>query len=219
MENDSKASLSQLLEKYASDHTTVESGLLTRLRRETHLRTHMPQMLCDHLQGSLLRMMSRMISPKKVLEIGTFTGYSAICLAEGLVKEGTLDTIEINPELKDFASRYFQEAGIYNKIILHTGDALDILPLLEGPYDLVYLDADKEHYCRYFDLVISMVSPGGWIIADNALWYGRVIEDNNSSDKETAGIKAFNDYVHSHSSIENLLLPIRDGLMVMRKIG
>jgi len=211
--------LSPLIEEYSLAHTSPESELLTRLRRETHLRTHMPQMLCDHLQGTFLRMISRMLCPKKVLEIGTFTGYSAICLAEGLVKDGTLDTIEINPELKDFASRYFQEAGIQNNIIQHTGDALDILPFLEGPYDLVFIDADKEHYCRYVDLAISRVSPGGWILADNALWYGRVIEENYSTDKETEGTKTFNDYVQLHPLIENLLLPVRDGLMVMQKIG
>jgi len=209
---------SPLIEAYAENHSSPEPDVLTRLSRDTHLRTHMPQMLSGHLQGTLLRMISQMLKPKQILEIGTFTGYSAICLAEGLADTGILHTLEINPEMQDFAAKYFQEAGLSDKIMMHTGIALDILPGLPGPFDLVFIDADKDNYIPYFDLAMEKTRPGGWIIADNTLWYGRVLEPDAGNDRETAGIIAFNDYVQSHPEVENLLLPLRDGLMIIRKI-
>ncbi|NVO19236.1 MAG: O-methyltransferase [Bacteroidetes bacterium] len=209
--------VSPLIEAYAEAHTTDEPEVLARLRRDTHLRTHMPQMLSGHLQGMLLRMLSQMIRPGMILEIGTFTGYSAICLAAGLMPTGKLHTIEINPEMVEFASGYINEAGLKSQVIMHTGDAMEIIPTLPGPFDIVFIDANKENYTRYFDLIIDKIRPGGWLIADNTLWYGRVLDKDAENDKETAGIVAFNKYVHSHPAVENLLLPVRDGLMVIRK--
>ena len=210
--------VSPLIEAYAENHTSGEPEILARLSRETHLRTHMPQMLSGHLQGAFLRMISRMLKPECILEIGTFTGYSAICLAEGLPLTGVLHTIEMNPEMQDFAGKYFEQAGLSHKIVMHTGNALDILPTLPGPFDLTFIDADKDRYIRYFDMALEKTRAGGWIIADNTLWYGRVLDPDAGKDRETAGIIAFNDYVLSHPGVENLLLPVRDGLMIIRKL-
>jgi caffeoyl-CoA O-methyltransferase len=207
-----------LIEAYSGKHTSEEPEILAQLTRETHLRTYMPQMLSGHLQGALLRMISQMIKPDCILEIGTFTGYSALCLAEGLSSTGILHTIEINPEMLDFAGRYFIKAGFDKKIVMHSGNALDILPSLPVPFDLSFIDADKDHYIEYFDMVLEKTRPGGWIIADNTLWYGRVLDPDTDNDRETAGIIAFNKHVQSHPGVENLLLPVRDGLMIIRKV-
>jgi caffeoyl-CoA O-methyltransferase len=206
------------IENYAETHSSAEPEILVSLTRETHLRTHMPQMLSGHLQGMILRMICRMVQPQQILEIGTFTGYSAICLAEGLPLNGVLHTIEINPEMQEIANTYFEKAGLTEKIIMHTGNALEILPTFPGPFDLTFIDADKENYIAYFNFAYEKTRPGGWIIADNALWYGKVLGSAGGNDRETAGIKAFNDYVQAHPGVENLLLPVRDGLMVARKI-
>jgi len=206
------------LERYAEAHTSPESQLLHKLNRETHIKMRMPNMLSGHLQGAFLRMISLLHKPACILEIGTFTGYSAICLAEGLKPGGILHTIDNNPEMEDYAMRYILEAGMEKSISVHIGEALDLIPAIEGPFDLVFIDADKENYIRYFDLVLEKMKPGSWIIADNTLWYGKVLEPNESEDHETAGIIAFNAYVHDHPAVENLLLPIRDGLMMMRKL-
>jgi caffeoyl-CoA O-methyltransferase len=205
------------IEKYATDHTSTELSVLARLFRATHLRTHQPQMLSGHLQGAFLQMISHMIKPVAILEIGTFTGYSAICLAQGLKDGGKLITIDCNPEMDDFTKPYFEEAGLKDKIDLITGDATEIIENLQGPFDLVFIDADKENYVNYFKMVFPKVSPGGYIMADNTLWYGRVIEPGAESDRETAGIVRFNDYVQHHEGVENILLPIRDGIMIVRK--
>jgi caffeoyl-CoA O-methyltransferase len=205
------------IEKYAYDHTTAELPVLAKLSRATHLRTHLPQMLSGHLQGTFLQMISHMIRPSAILEIGTFTGYSAICLAQGLNTGGKLITLECNPEMVDFARPYFEEAGLSEKINMLTGDATELISTLEGPYDLVFIDADKENYCNYFDLVLPIVRPGGYILADNTLWYGRVIEPGAESDRETAGIVRFNEYVQQHKDVENILIPLRDGITLMRK--
>jgi caffeoyl-CoA O-methyltransferase len=217
METPSYITTNPALEKYAEAHTTPESEILHRLNRETHLKLRMPNMLSGHLQGQFLRMMSLMIKPKKILEIGTFTGYSALCLAAGLNDGGILHTIDNNPELEDFALRYFREAGLEQTIYLHIGKAAEIIPGIDGPFDLVFIDADKENYISYFDLLLPNVPTGGWIIADNALWYGKVIDPEALTDIETAGIVAFNDYIHNHPAVENVLIPVRDGLMIMRK--
>jgi caffeoyl-CoA O-methyltransferase len=205
------------IEKYALDHTAAELPVLAKLSRATHLRTHQPQMLSGHLQGSFLQIMSHMIKPVTILEIGTFTGYSAICLAQGLQEGGKLITLDCNPEMEDFTRPYFEEAGLNDKIKMIIGDATEIIESLQGPFDLVYIDADKENYINYFKKVFPKVSPGGYILADNTLWYGRVIEPNAVSDRETSGIVHFNTYVQHHEGVDNVLLPIRDGIMIVRK--
>ncbi|MFA5973962.1 MAG: O-methyltransferase [Lentimicrobiaceae bacterium] len=205
------------IEKYANDHTSDELPVLARLSRATHLQTHMPQMLSGHLQGAFLQMISRMIKPSAILEIGTFTGYSAICLAQGLQSKGRLVTIDCNPEMEDFAKPYFIEAGLAEKIRMIVGDATEIIGKLKGPFDLVFIDADKENYIKYFDMVFALVAPGGYILADNTLWYGRVIQPDAETDRETAGIVGFNKYIQQHKGVDNVLLPIRDGIMIVRK--
>jgi len=210
--------ISRALGEYAGAHTSPEPEVLKQLSRETYLKTTAPQMLSGHLQGAFLRMISRMLKPELVLEIGTFTGYSAICLAEGIRENGMLHTVECNPEMEDIARRYFSLAGLSEKIILHIGDAFEIVEKIEGPFDLVFIDANKDDYIRYFDLVFGKVAGGGFIIADNVLWYGRVTDKNASVDRETRSIVAFNEYIQHHNGVENLLLPVRDGLMIMRKL-
>ena len=206
------------LERYAEAHTSPESQLLHKLNRETHIKMRMPNMLSGHLQGAFLRMISLLHKPACILEIGTFTGYSAICLAEGLKPGGILHTIDNNPEMEDYAMRYILEAGMEKSISVHIGEALDLIPAIEGPFDLVFIDADKDNYISYYDLVIGKVPQGGVIIADNALWYGKVLDPDALTDRETAGIVAFNDYIQNDIRIENVLFPLRDGLMMMRKL-
>lgn len=205
------------IEKYASDHTSAELPVLAKLSRATHLRTHQPQMLSGHLQGAFLQIISHMIQPKAILEIGTFTGYSAICLAQGLQDGGKLITLDCNPEMEDFTRPYFEEAGLSEKIEMIIGDATQILDTLQGPFELVFIDADKENYINYFKMVFPKVAPGGYIMADNTLWYGRVIEPGAESDRETAGIVRFNTYVQQFEGVDNILLPLRDGIMIVRK--
>jgi predicted O-methyltransferase YrrM len=205
------------IEKYASDHTSAELPVLAKLSRATHLRTHQPQMLSGHLQGAFLQMVSQMIKPLTILEIGTFTGYSAICLAQGLQDGGKLITIDCNPEMEDFTRPYFDEAGLNGKIKMIIGDASEIIANLHGPFDLVFIDADKENYLTYFKMIFPKVSPGGYILADNTLWYGRVIEPGAETDRETAGMIRFNKYIEQLEGVENVLLPIRDGIMITRK--
>ena len=205
------------IERYAYDHSSAELPVLARLSRATHLRTHQPQMLSGHLQGTFLQMISHMIKPAAVLEIGTFTGYSAICLAQGLTPGSKLITLDCNPEMEDFAVPYFEEAGLKDKITMMIGDATALIRELRGPFDLVFIDADKENYINYFEMVFPMVSPGGYILADNTLWYGRVIQPGAESDRETAGIIGFNKFIQQHNGIEHVLLPVRDGIMIVRK--
>jgi caffeoyl-CoA O-methyltransferase len=206
--------------EYAERHSTPEFKVLENLNRETHLTQVYPRMLAGHMQGMLLRMISQMIRPERILEIGTFTGYSAINLAAGLhsssSREGILHTIEVDPELEDTIRKYFFEAGIEKKVALHIGQAADIIPTLDESWDLVYIDADKPNYLNYYNLVFSHVRPGGFILADNALWDGKVLEKNSRS-RDTQGIIEFNEFVSSDKRVENLLLPFRDGLMIVRK--
>jgi predicted O-methyltransferase YrrM len=204
------------LNEYIEKHTRDEGEVLKALDRETYLKVLMPRMLSGHIQGQVLRMFSLMIQPETILEIGTFTGYSAICLAEGLVSEGKLHTIDINEELKPMVQSYFKKAGVSDKIVYHIGNALEIIPKLDMLFDLVFIDADKENYSNYFDLVIDKVRPGGYIIADNVLWSGKVIQPK--PDEETMALMAFNEKVHADKRVENVLVPVRDGLMVMRKL-
>jgi predicted O-methyltransferase YrrM len=218
MELDLGDSRDSLLQEYIRNHSSDEPEILGRLNRETHLKTHMPQMLSGPMLGTFLSMVSRMIKPSRILEIGTFTGYSAICLAAGLQENGQLITIEINPEMEEIACQYFDEAGFGNHITMYIGNAIEVLPRLTGPFDLIFIDANKDHYIEYFDLCIEMMLPGSWILADNTLWYGRVIEPSAEKDRETAGIVNFNKYVNAHPGVENLILPIRDGLTLIRKL-
>lgn len=206
------------IEKYATEMSDPESPLLRRLNRDTHARVLRPRMLSGHLQGRLLALISRMVQPTRILEIGTYTGYSAICLAEGLQENGELHTIDHNEELEDFASGYIRDAGLQDRIIQHIGEALDVIPGLENTFDLAFIDADKENYIRYFDLVLPKMRKGGIILADNALWSGKVLNRPEEMDEETAAIVSFNAYVRDHPGVMNLLLPFRDGIMIMEKI-
>jgi len=207
--------LPEAIEQYVEQHTSPESETLQQLNRETHARIMMPRMLSGHLQGRFLAMMSKMIAPKTILEIGTYTGYSAICLAEGLKPDGTLHTIDINEELEDLVRGYFTKVGLDGKVQYHIGNALDIIPALPGTFDLVFIDADKINYANYFDLVIDRISPGGYILTDNVLWSGKVLDEKK--DKDTAAIDAFNKKLHNDPRIETVMVPIRDGILIARK--
>lgn len=209
--------LDTLLERYTTEHTEPEPVFLQELNRETNLKVLMPRMLSGHYQGRLLSMLSKLIRPVCILEIGTYTGYSAICLAEGLQDRGVLHTIDINAELETLARRYFKKAGLEDKIQYHIGNALTVIPGLDLQFDLVFIDADKENYERYYELVIEKVKPGGLIIADNVLWSGKVLNDLSNADKDTRALQAFNNLVQQDERVENILLPVRDGLMLMRK--
>jgi caffeoyl-CoA O-methyltransferase len=206
------------IKKYAEEHTSPESELLYNLNRETHLKTIHPRMISGHLQGKFLEMLSAMIKPKQVLEIGTFTGYSAICLSKGLTLDGCIHTIEKSPELEMIAMKAFKNAGIENQISYYTGDALEVIPTINEKFDLVFLDADKENYLQYYHQVIDKLKVGGFLLADNALWGGKVIERIAASDKDTQGLMAFNDFIQQDDRVENVLLPLRDGVMMVRKL-
>lgn len=201
---------------YAESHTSEESPLLKKINRDTHAQVLMPRMLSGHLQGRVLSMISCMLRPSVILEIGTFTGYSALCLAEGLRDGGKLITIDINEELQDRVNGYIREAGRQDQIDYRIGDATRIIPDLKERFDLVFIDADKENYGRYFDLVIDRVNLNGIILADNVLWSGKVLQEK--PDKDTRAILEFNEKVQRDRRVENVLLPIRDGLMVMRRV-
>tara|TARA_Y100000589_G_scaffold328802_1_gene373727 strand:+ start:2947 stop:3591 length:645 start_codon:yes stop_codon:yes gene_type:complete len=210
--------LPEKIEQYVRNHTQKENFVLAELNRETWAKVLIPRMLSGHLQGRALSMFSKMIKPKYILEIGTYTGYSAICLSEGLKKGGKLHTIDINEELKLMSSIYFKKAGISKNIIQHVGDALKIIPNIKDDFDLVFIDADKENYSNYFKIVIEKIPIGGFIIADNVLWSGKVVEDVNEKDQETRAIKEFNNLIQTSERVENILMPIRDGLMICQKI-
>jgi caffeoyl-CoA O-methyltransferase len=210
--------MKESLEHYIEGHTTDESNILSQLNRETHLKVMNPRMLSGQVQGKFLEMISRMIQPKSILEIGTYTGYSAICLAKGLAENGLLHTIEINPELEQMASDYISKSGLRNSIRQHIGDASVIIHGLDVLFDLVYIDADKENYLNYYKLVFNKVRNGGFILADNALWDGKVVETGMTADRETKGIREFNDFVQTDSRVENVLIAIRDGIMLVNKL-
>lgn len=205
------------LVRYSEAHTTPESAILSRINRDTHAKVLMPQMLSGHLQGRLLSMISKMVQPKSILEIGTYTGYSALCLAEGLAGGGKLTTIDCNEELAESVNTYFKEAGLKGVIDYRIGDAATIIPTLSGPFDLVFIDADKENYARYYDLVFNLVTLGGYILADNVLWSGKVLGEK--PDKDTRAILEYNKKVQNDPKVENILLPVRDGIMIARKVS
>lgn len=208
--------LSDLIEKYVEQNSTPEDKILAQLNRETHLKVPMAQMLSGSIQGKFLETISRMIQPKRILEIGTFTGYSALCLARGLAENGVLHTIDINEEWHEIITKYVALAQLKNQIVLHTGEAAQIIPTLEDTFDLVFIDADKQNYRLYFDLVIDKVHSGGFIIADNVLWSGKVVQEKH--DKDTAAIHAYNQKVLNDKRVENFILPLRDGLNIAHKI-
>ncbi len=204
----------QLIE-YCMAHSTLQPPVLHDLERETHLKTLAPQMISGHLQGQLLRLLSILKQPTSILEIGTFTGYSAICLAAGLQNGGILHTIEANEELESLIRKYVEMAGLKDRIRLHIGDAKAIIPQLNVTFDIVFIDAAKNDYAFYYDLVFDLVNPGGLIIADNVLWSGKVME--KKQEKDAALLDAFNKKIHADNRVENILLPIRDGLIIARK--
>jgi len=202
---------------YCEQHTKEESEVLKTLNRHTNVNVLRPRMLSGHLQGKLLSMLSGMIKPKRVLEIGTYTGYSAICLAKGIVEGGELITVDCNEELEDLANEYFQKAGYGLTIKMITGDATQIIPSLADGFDLVFIDADKESYVNYYHQVFDKVNSGGYIVVDNVLWSGKVVQELKTGDKETQGILDFNALVQNDERVENILLPFRDGLMILQK--
>ena len=202
--------------RYAEKFTSPESPLLQRINRETHAEVRMPRMLSGHLQGRFLAMVSSMIRPQLILEIGTYTGYSALCLAEGLAPQGRLVSIDNNDELEKRVRGYFSESPLGSQIDFRIGDARTIIPALQGPFDLVFIDADKESYAHYFDLVIDKVRPGGYLLADNVLWSGKVMEPQ--PDKATKAIQDFNEKVRVDPRVQTMLLPLRDGVLMMRRI-
>ena len=208
--------MNRKLEQYLLDHTTPEDPVLEDLFRQTHIRFVNPNMATGHLQGKFLELISLMIRPGYILEIGTFTGYSAICLAKGLKPGGKLITIEINDELNSFSHSYFRRAGVESMITQITGNALDVIPHLDLMFDLVFIDGDKREYTEYFRLIIDKVKPGGFILADNVLWGGKVL-DNETSDTQTKGVIEFNEMILKEKNIEIVMLPLRDGLMMIRK--
>jgi len=204
------------IEKYAKQHTSHETELLNRINRETHLEVLKPRMLSGHFQGRVLALMSQMVKPACILEIGTYTGYATLCLAEGLIGQGKIVTIDINFELENRVRKYFAQSQFSDKIEYRIGNALKIIPILDEKWDMVFIDADKENYSHYYDLVIDQVNSGGLIIADNVLWSGKVVEENQQ-DFDTQKLREFNLKVQNDDRVENVLFPIRDGLMVARK--
>jgi len=206
------------LTAYADAHTSPESEVLCRLNRETHAKVLHSRMLSGHFQGRLLSMLVHMMRPRRILEIGTYTGYSALCLAEGLADDGLLITLDKNGELEDIARAAWQQSTYAQKIDLRLGDATKLIPEIDEVFDLVFIDADKQNYSVYFDLVIDKVRPGGLMLADNVLWSGKVVEPLKASDKDTPAVLAFNQKVQDDPRVENVLLPVRDGLMMIRKL-
>lgn len=208
--------LSDELDTYVTVHSQDEPELLAQLNKETHQKILQPRMLSGHFQGRVLSMLSKIIHPKTILEIGTYTGYATLCLAEGLAEDGTIDTIDNEEELFDFQRKYFDKSSWDNQITQHLGDGLDILPTLTKKYDLVFIDADKENYINYFHLIVPMMNQGGIILSDNVLWSGKVLEELNPKDITTKILLDYNLLLKTDIRVETVLLPIRDGLTVSR---
>jgi predicted O-methyltransferase YrrM len=208
--------LSEELDIYVTNHSENEPELLAQLNRETHQKILQPRMLSGHFQGRVLSMLSKIIHPTSILEIGTYTGYATLCLAEGLAENGTIDTLDIEEELVDFQRKYFDKSQWGTQIMQHLGDALEIIPNLTKKYDLVFIDADKENYVNYFHLIIPMMNKGGIILSDNVLWSGKVLEEVKPNDITTKIIIEYNELLKNDARVETVLLPIRDGLTVSR---
>jgi len=209
--------LPEKIENYSAENTSRESDLLSELYRETWAKVMNPRMLSGHLQGRILSMISNMLKPKTIIEIGTYTGYSALCLAEGLTENGILHTIDINEEYTSYAHKYFQRSDYTDKITQHIGNAVDIIPSITEKVQLVFIDADKENYSHYYDLIFDKLEIDGYIIADNVLWSGKVVEDK--MDIETKALDEYNKMIQNDNRVENILLPVRDGLMICKKIS
>ena len=205
------------IEEYILSHSDDEGALLKALERDAHVNLLRPRMLSGHLQGRILKMFCRMMQPRRVLEIGTYTGYATLCLAEGLPEDGLVHTLEINDEMEDFIFKYLNQSPLQEKIRVHFGDALEIIPQLDEQFDLVFIDADKRLYSAYYDLVFPKVRAGGLILADNTLWDGKVVENIPASDKQSLGILAFNEKIKQDERVEKVILPLRDGLTMIWK--
>ncbi len=208
--------LSEELENYVAQHSQSEPELLAKLNRETHQKILQPRMLSGHFQGRVLSMLSKIIAPKNILEVGTYTGYATLCLAEGLTENGTIDTIDNNEELFDFQKKYFEQSVWKNQIVQHLGNALEIIPTLNKKYDLVFIDADKENYINYFQMIVPMMNKGGIILSDNVLWSGKILGEVKANDKSTKTLLEYNKLLNEDERVETVLLPIRDGLTVTR---
>lgn len=208
--------INEKIQQYAEGHTSPEPAVLKELNQQTHENFELPQMLSGHLQGRFLSMVSRMVRPEHVLDIGTYTGYSAICFAEGLQEGGLVHTIDINEDLKEMAEAYFEKAGVKEKVKFYAGNAREIIPTLGVAFDLVFIDADKSYYPDYFDMVIDKVNSGGWIIADNVLWSGRVLDEDK--EMRTQRLDEYNKKVLKDDRVRNILVPIRDGLNIAQKV-
>lgn len=205
------------IEEYICSHIDAEEPALARLDRDTHVYHLRPRMVSGHLQGRILKMICRMVQPRRVLELGTFTGYSALCFAEGMSDDGEVHTLEIDDEVEDFAKEHFDMSPYGHKIKMFIGDALKTIELLTDTYDLVFIDANKRDYVRYYEAVLPLVRPGGIILADNTLWDGKVVTEPDSRDPQTVGITSFNDYVARDERVEKVILPLRDGLTILWK--
>ncbi len=205
------------LENYILDHIDPEDPILYELNRKTHLHVLRPRMLSGHLQGQILKMLCQMIQPKNILEIGTYTGYSSICMAQSTADDTTIDTIEIDDEIIPFTQSFFDRAGVNNKIKIHLGDAVDVIPTLNKKYDLIFMDGDKRQYPNYYKQVFDLLNPGGYILADNILWDGKIIEPVHPNDLYTQGILEFNQMVKEDQRVEKVIFPFRDGIFVIRK--
>lgn len=208
--------ISEELEQYIEKHSATEPEILQQLTKETYQKILLPRMLSGHFQGRVLSMLSKILNPKHILELGTYTGYATLCLAEGLKNDGTIDTIDINEELEDIQQKYFGASEFKDQIIQHIGNALDIVPTLNKKFDLVFIDADKENYINYWYLIVPMMNKGGIILSDNVLWSGKVLEDVQKNDKSTPILLEYNKIVNEDPRVETVLLPIRDGLTVSR---
>ena len=208
--------LPEKLDNYVVAHSQKEPELLQQLSRETWQKVLAPRMLSGHFQGRVLSMLSKLINPKNVLEIGTYTGYSALCLAEGIQPKGKLHTIDTNEELYDLQRKYFDKSGFGNQIIQHTGNALNIIPTIDKTFDLVFIDADKQNYPNYLEIILPKLKSGSVILSDNVLWTGKVIEKIQKGDKDTEALLKYNKMINEHSQLETVLLPIRDGLTLTR---
>jgi len=209
--------LPEIISSYSLENTEKEPKLLSDLNRETWANVMIPRMLSGHLQGRVLSMISKMIHPTNIIEVGTYTGYSALCMAEGLKENGKIHTLDINEEYTSVAKKYFDKSEYKENIIQHIGNAVDVIPQLNDKFQLAFLDADKENYSNYFDLIINKMDIGGYIIADNVLWSGKVTEENK--DEETMALHSYNKKVLSDKRVETVLLPVRDGLNISRKLS
>lgn len=207
--------IDKALDDYCVNHTQPEPELLKDLSKETWQKVLIPRMLSGHFQGRLLSLLSKLVAPKTILEIGTYTGYSTLCLAEGLTKDGQIHTIDINEELVEIQQKYFEKSDYYHQIVSHTGNAKDIIPSIHSNFDLVFIDADKSNYSLYLDLVIPKLNPKAVILSDNVLWSGKVI-DEHATDDDTVALRAYNKKINEHPDFETVLLPVRDGLSISR---